>query len=278
MKIEFPYAAAATLAVCGLLLSSYLGDLAAGASPPASAKPGREAPAKAAAAPARGKPAPLALAQGKAGATEAATGFTHFRVGARNVKRILVDGDTVWVGTAEGLIRYEPATDAYRLYDARNGLRAPNVIFVGKLRDRIVAGTLGGGLSLLDPATDRWSHYGAADGLADGTVHDVLRSKSGDVWIATRAGVNRVRGGDLAQRARWDTFTAASTSGGLPSDRVYALAQGSGDEIWLATEGGLARHRGGQWTTDAARTILLALDADPPGHVWARTHRGGLQP
>lgn len=298
MKISFPFAAAAMLGAGGLLLSSYLEDLAAAGVPKAITQPVRAAtaapvavpatppalpsppvhpaPAKVAAVAQPRQPAPLPLAQGKAGAPEADSGFTHFRVGARNVKRILIDGATVWVGTSEGLIRYQPATDAYRLYDARSGLRAANVIFVGKLRDRIVAGTLGGGLSVLDPATDRWSHYGASDGLADDTVHDVLRSRSGDVWIATRAGVNRVRGGDLAQRASWDTFTTASTHGGLPSDRAYALAEGAGNDIWLATEGGLARHRDGQWKTDAAGTFVVSLAADARGQVWAGTLGGGL--
>ena len=276
MKIGFPFATAAMLAAGGLLLSSYLEDLAAAGAPKARSPQVDSAPVKVAAAAQHTQSAPLPLAQGKAGAPEADSGFTHFRVGPRNVKRILVDGATVWVGTSEGLIRYQPATDAYRLYDARSGLRAANVIFVGKLRDRIVAGTLGGGLSVLDPATDRWSHYGAAEGLADDTVHDVLRSRSGDVWIATRAGVNRVRGGDLAQPARWDTLTVASTRGGLPHDRVYALAEGVGDEIWLATEGGLARHRGGQWKTDAPGTFIVSLAADARGQVWAGTLGGGL--
>jgi ligand-binding sensor domain-containing protein len=275
MKIGFPIATAAMLAAGGLLLSSYLEDLAAAGAPRPPPPQAHPAPAKVAAAKPT-QPVPPPLAQGKAGAPGADAGFTHFRVGARNVKRILVDGATVWVGTSGGLIRYEPATDGYRLYDTRSGLRAANVIFVGKLRDRIVAGTLGGGLSVLDPATDRWSHYGAAEGLADDTVHDVLRSRSGDVWIATRAGVNRVRGGDLAQRARWDTLTAASTGGGLPHDRVYALAEGAGDEIWLATEGGLARHRAGQWQTDAAGTFIVSLAADARGQVWAGTLGGGL--
>ena len=33
--------------------------------------------------------------------------FTHFRVGNKNVKRIFVDGDTVWVGTSGGAVRYD---------------------------------------------------------------------------------------------------------------------------------------------------------------------------
>jgi len=47
--------------------------------------------------------------------------FTHFRVGERNVKQIFADGDTMWVGTSGGVIRYNIKTDDYRLYDTRSG-------------------------------------------------------------------------------------------------------------------------------------------------------------
>ena len=46
--------------------------------------------------------------QGKVGA-DPAQKFTHFRVGNKNVKRIFVDGDTVWVGTSGGAVRSSTA-------------------------------------------------------------------------------------------------------------------------------------------------------------------------
>jgi hypothetical protein len=51
----------------------------------------------------------------------------HFRVGQRNVKRILADGDIMWVATSGGVIRYDMAEDAYRLYDNRTGLLANGI-------------------------------------------------------------------------------------------------------------------------------------------------------
>ena len=173
--------------------------------------------------------------------------FTHFRVGNKNVKRLFVDGDTVWVGTSGGLVRYDTRTDDYKLFDAKSGLLSNGVFHVGKLNGRIVVGTYGGGMSLLDPATQKWETYNIPEGLGDAFVYDVLKAKNGDVWIATWSGVNRVRGGDLKDRSKWELHTVASTKGGLPNDWVYGLAEGRNGEIWLGTEGGLTQFKDGQW-------------------------------
>lgn len=173
--------------------------------------------------------------------------FTHFRVGNRNVKSILADGDLMWVGTSGGVIRYDTKTDEYKLYDNKNGLLSNGVFYVGKLGTRIAIGTYGGGLSLLDPATEQWSNYNVPNGLADAFVYEVLEARNGDVWIATWSGANRIRGGKLDERSAWDTFTVENTGGGLPNDWVYGLDEGQDGTIWLGTEGGLARFKDDQW-------------------------------
>jgi ligand-binding sensor domain-containing protein len=190
---------------------------------------------------------PAAAPTGKVGAEGAdpAQSFTHFRVGNKNVKRIFVDGDVVWVGTSGGVVRYDTRGDDYKLYDTKSGLLSNGVFYVGKLDGKLAVGTYGGGLSLLDG--DRWQTYNIPDGLGDAFVYDVLKAKNGDVWIATWSGVNRVRGGDLKDRSKWELHTVDSSKGGLPNDWVYGLAEGRDGDIWLGTEGGLALYRGGQW-------------------------------
>lgn len=174
--------------------------------------------------------------------------FVHYRVGNKNVKRIHVDGNVLWVGTSGGLIRYNTASDEFKLFDVKSGLLSNGVFHVGRLGDRIVLGTYGGGMALLDPRTEQWDTYNIPEGLGDAFVYDVLRASNGDVWIATWSGANRVRGGALKDRARWDLFTVDNTKGGLPNDWVYGLAEGKDGVIWLATEGGLARFAKGSWT------------------------------
>ncbi|MGB5538860.1 MAG: two-component regulator propeller domain-containing protein [Gammaproteobacteria bacterium] len=174
--------------------------------------------------------------------------FTHFRVGQRNVKRIMADGDTMWVGTSGGAIRYNLKTDDYRLFDLRSGLLANGIFYIGKLQDRIALGTYGGGLSVYDEQKDKWDIYNIPQGLGDAFVYDALEMPNGDIWIATWSGANRVRGGALDDRDKWDLYTVENTDGGLPNDWVYGLARGKNGEVWMATEGGLARFKDGKWS------------------------------
>jgi streptogramin lyase len=174
--------------------------------------------------------------------------FVHYRVGNKNVKRIYADGETLWVGTSGGLIRYNTRSDEFKLFDVKSGLLSNGVFHVGRLGDRIVLGTYGGGMALMDPRTEVWETYNIPEGLGDAFVYDVLRVSNGDVWIATWSGANRVRGGELKKRDRWDLHTVENTKGGLPNDWVYGLAEGKDGVLWLATEGGLARFKDGAWT------------------------------
>ena len=240
MASKLAPAALVVIGLGGALAGAYqLGRTGAGSAATATAPAASRLPAGhvAAAAPQR---------EGKVG-SDPAQKFTHFRVGNKNVKRIHVDGDLVWVGTSGGLVRYDTARDDYKLYDTQSGLLSNGVFFVGKLGGRIAVGTYGGGLSLLDPKTDKWETFNVPDGLGDAFVYDVLEASDGDVWIATWSGVNRVKGGRLADRSAWELHTVESTHGGLPNDWVYGLAQGRNGEIWLGTEGGLARFAGGRW-------------------------------
>ncbi|MBF0309389.1 MAG: regulator [Magnetococcales bacterium] len=192
-------------------------------------------------------PVPAAAA-GTAAATAPKGKFTHFRVGNRNVKAMFATGSQVWVGTSSGVIRYEVDKDDYKLFDVRNGsLLANGVFHVGKVGNSIAVGTYGGGLSLFDPATEKWESFNIPQGLADAFVYGVLQARNGDVWIATWSGANRIVGGNLKDRSQWQTYTVENTGGGLPNDWVYGLAEGLNGDIWMATEGGLALFRENTW-------------------------------
>ncbi len=181
--------------------------------------------------------------------TESKIKFAHFRVGNRNVKGILADGNDVWVGTSGGAIRYDLTSNDYKLYDVKNKSLISNGVFhVSKLRGKIIIGTYGGGLSMYSPDTDKWKNYNIPDGLADQFVYDVAEDANGDYWIATWSGANRVPKGNMDDPSAWETFTVENTKGGLPNDWVYSIKIGKNGEIWFATEGGLARFKDRKWT------------------------------
>lgn len=180
-------------------------------------------------------------------AVDPAAKFTHFRVGNKNVKSIFVDGKLVWVGTSGGVVRYDTRDDSYKLFDVKSGLLSNGVFYAGRIHGKLAVGTYGGGLSLLDEVTGKWKTYNIPEGLGDAFVYGVLQAKNGDIWIATWSGANRIRGGNLDDRSKWDLYTVENTKGGLPNDWVYGLAEGKNGDIWLATEGGMARFAQGRW-------------------------------
>lgn len=174
--------------------------------------------------------------------------FTHFRVGQKNVKDIYLDGKLTWVGTTGGVVRYDTTNDTFKRYDTTNGLLSNGVFYVGRLNGRITVGTYGGGLSVLDETNETWKNYNIPEGLGDAFIYDAVEMANGDIWIATWSGANRIRGGNLDDRSKWDLFTVENTKGGLPNDWVYGLAEGKNGELWLATEGGLARFAKNKWS------------------------------
>ena len=174
--------------------------------------------------------------------------FTHFRVGNKNVKSMLLEGNVLWVGTSGGVVRYDTGNGAFKLYDIQSGLLSNGIFHVSRVRGKLAVGTYGGGLSLLDEKTGKWDTYNIPEGLGDAFVYDMLEAKNGDLWIATWSGVNRVKAGSLRDRSKWELHTVESTKGGLINDWVYGLAEGKDGIIWMATEGGLVRYQNGKWT------------------------------
>ena len=208
--------------------------------------------------------------------------FTHFRVGGKNVKSLYFDSGIAWVGTSGGVVRYDTKNDSFKFIDTKDGLLSNGMFYVGRVKGRIAVGTYGGGLSLLDEKTGKWQTYNIPEGLGDAFVYDVITAKNGDIWIATWSGANRIRGGDLDNRSKWDLYTVENTKGGLPNDWVYGLAEGKNGDIWLATEGGMARFANNRWENwnhvDVAYNpnYVVALEVDATGVVWAGTWGGGL--
>lgn len=173
--------------------------------------------------------------------------FSHFRVGNKNVKSMFAEGKVAWIGTSGGLIRYDTASDTHKVFDNTNGLLSNGIFYVGRIKGRLTVGTYGGGMSVLDEAAGTWKTYNIPDGLGDAFVYDVVEAKNGDIWVATWSGVNRIVGGALDDRKKWELYTVENTKGGLPNDWVYGLADGKNGEMWLATEGGMARFIDGKW-------------------------------
>lgn len=169
-----------------------------------------------------------------------------FDVGPRNVKAMLADGDVIWVGTSEGVIRHNIETSDYTIFNNKNSSLISNgVFYLSKIDNALFVGTYGGGLSTYDGKD--WKNYNIPQGLADPFVYGAIKVANGDIWIATWSGANQIVGGRMDDPSAWKTFTEENTNGGLPNDWVYGVGSDKEGNIWLATEGGLAKYDGKTW-------------------------------
>jgi len=169
----------------------------------------------------------------------------NFSLNARNVKVLKSQGDTLWMGTSMGVIKYDTTSiDNYTVYDNRNTLLSNGIfsISIGP-NDKVWFGTYGGGLSIL--AAGEWVNINTPQGLNDAFVYD-LKFTSTSMWVATWSGVNRVQGDPLINDS-WTSFTVENTDGGLIDNWVYAIEIGENNNIWFGTEGGLSLFNGKQW-------------------------------
>lgn len=142
----------------------------------------------------------------------------------------------LWVGTMEGVGRYEPAVDRFVR------MRRAGAVVVDIDEDRrghLWFATQGGGLLRHTPATGAWRAYrsdGRRGGLPSDEVNAVLVDGGGRLWVGTQGGLCR-----YDERA--DAFEPVAL--GLPwAVQVQGMVD-RGDELWLATTHGIVRYAPG---------------------------------
>ena len=188
-----------------------------------------------------------------------------------NVRAIVVDDDTIWIGTPSGLAKYNITEDAWTYYTRENtneGLVSDNVKTISKNDDKIWVGTIAG-VSCLDKKTGKWSKHVAA------TTTEVLHSnwvsklaEDGDgLWFGNWK--DSTEGAIVRYNRQTDTFHFFSKedlplkSIERPITRIHALTVGE-NEVWVGTNGGVLRYNK---ATDMWRHYTTE-DGLPNNEVW----------
>jgi len=216
----------------------------------------------------------------------------------------------VWLGTEEGLVRFDgerfdvfdrtntpelPANNVKSLFEAADGsLWIGMVGGVALLKDgRFTGYSLASGLPhdwivavTGDRAGNVWlgtsgggllrfkdgkaTAFTPRQGLADNFVWDVRETHDGSLWIGTSGGLTRMTG---------DRLVTYTTRDGLPDNRVNALWEDREGSLWIGTSKGLVRRRGGAFETYTTRDglshdVVTALLEDAEGRLWIGTDEG----
>lgn len=188
----------------------------------------------------------------------------------------------VWIGTQDGLNRFDGYSfrTYYRDRQDPHALGDSHITALARgEHGALWVGTMAGGLSRLDPATEdiqAWRHRpDQPSSLAADGVSALLRARDGQLWVATS-------GGALQRLA--PAATGFQSLGPPPAELgvIRSMVEDADGQVWLAGSRGLWRYRpqdGGFATIGAGVPALadlqaMALAAD--GSLWVGATRLGL--
>ena len=156
-----------------------------------------------------------------------------------NVPSLFVDhAGVLWVGTANGLDAFDPATERFKVYRASgDGLNQYQVIAEDS-HGVLWLGTQFAGLQRFDPSSGHFTIYrnrpGNAASLSNDQVNAIWIDPSGIIWIGTQSGLNRF---DTVTQ----TFSVYYERDGLPNNRITGILGDERGNLWLSTSSGLSR-------------------------------------
>jgi len=178
----------------------------------------------------------------------------------------------IWISNLDhGLIYSTPDGPVLRIPWARFGSEyAAVALLPDRLQDGLWLGFVNGGIAYLKDGQIRAS-YNAAEGLANGTVTDLLYGSDRAVWAATEGGLSRVKDGRI---------TTLTGKNGLPCDTVQGAIEDNDRSLWLYMSCGLVRINGSElaaWVSDP-KHIVQTMFFDSSDGVWSFGRNGRHTP
>jgi signal transduction histidine kinase/streptogramin lyase len=140
------------------------------------------------------------------------------------------ESGVTWIGTGEGLVRYEAGKTTS--FGAGQGLELPDVRTIEQAGDGTIwFGMSGGGLGRLrDGALEQ---FRKRDGLASDFVLCLRPDEDGTLWLGTfGGGLNRFKDG---------RFATINMGQGLLNNVICAIAEDKRGYFWMSSHGGILR-------------------------------------
>jgi signal transduction histidine kinase/CheY-like chemotaxis protein len=203
---------------------------------------------------------------------------TEYGLMSRQPVTITVDSKSRWwVTTAEGIYRGDARSRSRPTrIELPKGASSQSVARIAESPPGVLWMATFSGLYRLDG--ERWTRWGAGEGLLGDLLQWVSRAPDGAVWVAYRESRGLTRLTIDGERAEMVHFGVRD---GLASDTVYGVHFDTAGGVWALTDRGVSRYRDGRWQTWSQDDGLAWDDAmsdgfaaEPGGAVWIGTGRG----
>jgi len=194
-------------------------------------------------------------------------------------------GNIQYFGTDSGLLRVDSKNNKSQLFvhdTKKPGSISGNIVFTicKDKKNRIWAGTLGGGLSLLNPDKQSFTTYKHDSTISTSLVHDVVFSlyedRQSNFWVGTVLGLDKmnIEKGEFTHYKPFpdDTITK------LPKNFVICMMEDSKHNLWVGNpnEGGLhiLDRKTGQFKNYLTRHSIICILEDGYGKIWVGAQDG----
>ena len=162
-------------------------------------------------------------------------------------------GDTIWIGTEEGISKFDGVSSWTSYHTGNSGLVENHVQAIAFGPDNGKWFATLGGVSRFVGGT--WTSWTTADGLPSNAVRDIRVSGAGNVWIATAGGVANYEEG-----TGWTAYTQAD---GVGDNDVTSVQIESEDIVWFGLdESGISVFANAATGIDASGVLPSAIRLD----------------
>ncbi len=194
----------------------------------------------------------------------------------------------VWLGTDQGLARYDPKTKTYKKMTISNGSTGGRTAAVWELfrdsRGEVWAASDGDGLLRWDKESDTLFAYKSnrrdPDALSSGYVRTIMEDSVGDIWLGLfPAGV------DVIERYNQTFSSYRNTTDddqSISANAVNAIIESANGDLWVGGDGeGLSHYSQKEkkhyfYKSSLNSPAIQSLLEDHKGNIWLGYWNGGV--
>jgi ligand-binding sensor domain-containing protein/two-component sensor histidine kinase len=184
----------------------------------------------------------------------------------KDVSCLLPDGDTIWAGSDDGLLKIIP--ENRELFQIRSQHVRNNIRSICKSDNKIYIGTYGGGLFLFNGQA--FQNIGNPREI----INHVYTDKNGIIWCST------LENGVFTYNPKNGSIKYMNELSGLANNHVRVVYQDDWANIWIGTSGGgVSKYSGKLFETYAKSeglpdAYIYSVHVDNKKRIWVATPKG----